>query len=466
MILTNLSAVAEDQSIPTNRLRAPVKPKQTWVPEANPPVQPVAATQVVETDPKAETLVSQPQRAVSANRQYATAPQPAAIGTGAAKARASAAVRRPAPKSQSPNWLGVRQVGYNEHYIPGDVGGYVEAGPSCGCDSCSGGIGMAYEPGCGFEPACGFEPSCGFEGAGCTGDACGIGCGCNACIEPGCGPCDPFGWWDWRRTEFFVGVQGFKGPPNFASGNTAGQRDGSASFGFHQGFNLGRPLYFIGCGEFGWQFGLRATQSNLSGAEFTTDERTQLFLTGGVYRRVDCGWQGGVVVDYLSDQWYYDVDLLQIRGELSWKVSPVNEFGFRMSQSTQTSGSVAQLLDDAGLTTTTEAGFLATDQYRFFHRRTMGNGVEVEGNVGFSGSSDVILGASFDVPMGRCLALRTGFDYLIPDDGSNANGNQQEGWNMGMSFVWTPGGRIAGGRDYYRPLFNVADNGSFMVDRR
>lgn len=260
-------------------------------------------------------------------------------------------------------------------------------------------------------------------------------------------------------------MQGFTGQPNFAS-DDAGRNDGSGSFGFHQGFNFGRPMFLIGCGEYGWQFGLRAAQSNLSGAEFTNDERTQLFLTGGIFRRVDCGWQWGVALDYLNDQWYYDVNLLQIRGELSWKVSPDNEFGFRFSQSTQSSSSVASVLDNLGGLVLTNAGFEATDQNRFFHRRMLHNGITVEANIGFSGSSEVLLGSMFDVPLTHTLGLRTGVDYLIPDGGSATNGHRQEGWNLGVSLVWTPCGRMCGGRDYFRPLMNVADNGSFMIRRR
>jgi hypothetical protein len=34
-----------------------------------------------------------------------------------------------------------------------------------------------------------------------------------------------------------------------------------------------------------------------------------------------------------------------------------------------------------------------------------------------------------------------------------------------MSLVWYPGRRWGQGDPYYRPLFRVADNGVFMMDR-
>lgn len=40
----------------------------------------------------------------------------------------------------------------------------------------------------------------------------------------------------------------------------------------------------------------------------------------------------------------------------------------------------------------------------------------------------------------------------------------RESWNVGVSVVWTPCGRSSKcGQDYSRPLFNVADNGTFLT---
>ena len=112
----------------------------------------------------------------------------------------------------------------------------------------------------------------------------------------------------------FGGVQGFTGPAN---------RGGSGSFGFHEGFNWGLPL-----GGLAWQWGANWTQNNFDGSIFTADQRNQILLTAGLFRRVDWGLQGGVVVDYLHDDWYTTANLLQLRGELSWVYPYAHELGF------------------------------------------------------------------------------------------------------------------------------------------
>ena len=160
-----------------------------------------------------------------------------------------------------------------------------------------------------------------FEGGGkgaiVGGDCCG-GSGCFQCFSIPCPTIciDNF--------EVFAGVHGFTGPVN---------RGETGSFGFHEGFNWGAPVPCFGA--LGTQIGLQATQSNLSGAEFTDETRHQLFLTGGLFRRVDWGLQGGLVFDYLSDDWYANTSLAQLRGELSWVFPCLHELGFWFSASTE-----------------------------------------------------------------------------------------------------------------------------------
>src|SRR5262249_4616006 len=150
------------------------------------------------------------------------------------------------------------------------------------------------------------------------GDCCGP-CGPNCCgnwrscgpVPPCCLlPCIPL-----DNLEFFAGVQGFTGPAN---------RGGSGSFGFHEGFNWGTPV----CGFLAWQWGVNWTQNNFDGNFLTNDQRNQIFLTAGMFRRVDWGLQGGLVVDYFHDEWDYSADLLQLRGELSCLYCGCNEVGF------------------------------------------------------------------------------------------------------------------------------------------
>lgn len=280
--------------------------------------------------------------------------------------------------------------------------------------------------------------------AGCDGGSCGL-CGtCASCLIP----CPRISF---DNIEVMTGVNGFKGPSN---------RGESGSFGFYEGVNWGAALPCIGYGELGGQLGIRVVQSNLSGAAFTTNQRDQFFATGGIFRRVDWGLQGGVVVDYMHDDWYAEVDLVQMRGELSWIYPNCHEIGSFFTAATQS---------DQGISTINGAPILetfeGTDQYAFFYRRLndLGNWRLY---AGFTGESDGLLGGDFQWAASSCWALEGGFSYLIPEESSSAGGFVEESWNIGLGLVWYPGRRCAGGQDYYRPLFDVADNGSFFVDRR
>lgn len=272
-------------------------------------------------------------------------------------------------------------------------------------------------------------------------------CGeCSRCLVP-CGfifPAD--------NLELFAGVQGFTGPANRAAGG--------GSFGFSEGLNWGMPIPLFGC--LGGQVGFRATQSNLSGSDASNDTRRQAFVTAGLFRRVDVGLQGGVVVDWLSDGWYRDVDLVNLRMELSWMIDGTHELGFWGTGGTKTAS------DQAANELTVE--WESSDLYAFFYRYNFG-GCE-QGNArlfaGWSGQGDALIGADARLPLSATWALETNFAYLIPSesDGTNFDADHvQESWNIAMNLVWYPGRHWGRGDPYYRPLFRVADNGVFMMDR-
>jgi hypothetical protein len=286
---------------------------------------------------------------------------------------------------------------------------------------------------------------------GCCGDQCG---GCQDCCGDGCGGCGFCGGcfglgWLWPRdVQAFGGVQGFKGPVD---------QGRNGNFGFHEGFNLGgllRPQ----CG-IAYQFGAQAVHSNLSGdntVAATSDDRTQYFLTTGLFHRAVCGsgLQGGAVLDLLYDDYYVNMRLSQIRAELSYVGPYRRELGFMMAASTRE--------DLATIFGQTEI-WQATDQYAFFYRRTFDNGAYYRFWGGFTGRTDGLVGGDAQVPLSDSFALSTNFNYLIPDEGGGA-GASEEAWGLGISLVWYPGQR-AGCPSMTRPLFNVADNASFLVDR-
>ncbi len=276
---------------------------------------------------------------------------------------------------------------------------------------------------------------------GCVDGSCGA---CGQCAYTAC--CLPFSR---GNLQIFGGVQGFTGPAN--------RSDGSGSFGFHEGLNWGTPL--PGFGALAGQVGFRATQSNLSGAGFTDSTRQQGFLTAGLFRRVDVGLQGGVVVDYMSESWYRDTDLTNVRGELSWVFNGCQDLGFWFTKSTKSSF-------DGVLAETWEP----TDLFAFFARQKFGSCGDGEARLsaGWSNRSDGYLAVDTLLPLTGSLSMEANFAYLIPEQGKGtgfAGGHAHESWNVGIGLVWYPGRCMSGTNSYYRPLLRVADNGVFMVDR-
>ncbi len=283
---------------------------------------------------------------------------------------------------------------------------------------------------------------------GSTTPACG-GCGhCNGCLIP----CPIFAL---DNIELFAGTQGFTGPLN---------RGATGSFGFHYGANWGVPIPCMMNQPVGIQLGYRGVSSNLSGASFSEDSRHQSFITAGLFRRVDWGLQGGLVVDILSDKWYYDdLSLTQLRGELSWLFPQCHELGVFFTASSKTNAVASTIWVNNQQRTLIEE-YEATDLIAFFYRRrfeAVGGGY---GRLfaGVTGNSGGLVGGDFDLPMTENWALKTGFTYLIPQDGNNRVAVSDEAWNVSISMVWYPGRRKAVGNDYFRPLFDVADNGIFI----
>jgi hypothetical protein len=368
----------------------------------------------------------------------------------------------------------IQQVGFLEDY-----GTCSTCGPVCDCGEPACGIegGYIVEPGCGMEPGYAFDPGCGME------PVCGVEpfagpCGCDACYS-GIGSCDgyacepacqvdcfplflPILRIDWSRFEFFIGNQGYHNPMNDPATGATTSAD-SGSFGFHQGFNEGRDLRpWLGL-DLAAQFGLRATQSNLHGEDFTTEQRNQIFLTGGLFRRVDYGLQYGLVLDYLNEDWYYQADLLQLRGELSWKWSPCHGFGFHWM------GGVSDETVPTSVTNAAGAAFAGTEtikastQYRAFYRYSFGSTGQWTSYIGGTDDEHFIIGSDMDIPLRGGLGMQIGSTYFSPGDESVIDDHQAEGWNVSISMIYRPGmGRSS---RYRLPMFNVADNGSFFVFR-
>lgn len=284
--------------------------------------------------------------------------------------------------------------------------------------------------------------------------------GCDSCGELECG-CQPFGYLlDWSRCDLLIGATSFTSASNFitSGSQSAGKIEGS--FGFQGGFNFGSRVPGLLAGQVGSQIGVRAITAQLQGSSAGEDSRNQLFLTAGLFRRVDYGLQGGMVVDYLHDNGLLSVDLLQLRGELSFLMTPCHEAGFRFTSSQRTAHSTTHVLDVTGPVT---ARLTALDTYRFFYRCRFGDQGKGLADVfgGFSEDRDGLVGLSLSAPLQGSVGLISNITYVVPRQNAQP-AFTSEAWNMGIAMVWTPGRRFGSARDYYRPLFEVADNGSLI----
>jgi hypothetical protein len=287
----------------------------------------------------------------------------------------------------------------------------------------------------------------------CGGDDCGGSCCCRPLCALLCGP-----WWDeWcQDLSIYSGEQSFVGPVD---------QGVNANFGFHEGINWGSPLWDeIGLGA---QIGIEADQSDLSGifSADTTHSRRQYFFTAGLFHTPECacGWQGGLVWDYLNDNSLDDFTVSQLRGDLSY-VFNCNEIGFWFTAGVSDKTLVSSNNFNGIRSTVT---YSAIDLYAFYFGHKFCNGAEGRVWGGWTGGGmGGLFGGDFSVPLSDQLSLDTTFNYRIPNSLPN-DAVPIESWNLGISVVWRPWHHGCGECcDPYRPLFDVANNGTFMVTRK
>jgi len=273
----------------------------------------------------------------------------------------------------------------------------------------------------------------------------------------------PYYGWRWYR-DFTASA----GVTSFTNGVDLGI---NGNFGFNEYLNWAMP--FWNAFGIGWQLGVRGVQTdyqsttiNVAGTEFTKPARDQVFVTTGFFTRAfeGRGLQGGAVYDYLSDQYYDTVDVAQIRSELSY-VFGYHEFGYWGAQNILNQNSFLLPRQTNPITGT------SVDFYSAFYRLHFGDANEWRFWGGATSTGDGIIGSSIRAPMSRSFGIEGAFTYLIPKEqttvtigglGSSASFNPAA-WNLSVNFVYYPAGRSRRGlASPYRPLFDVADNGSLI----
>ena len=302
--------------------------------------------------------------------------------------------------------------------------------------------------------------SCGDSGSYFVDDCCGRG----GCPEGACwtGPLASSLGRALRTGSYFFGATAFRHPAFSSPVGTDLVQD--SNFGAYAGFNLGIPLCRLFCGRISGQFGIRNVQSNFSGNEFSDIGRDQLFITAGLYRRVDYGLQAGLVVDVLSEEFFAESDIAQLRGEVSWAYPTGAALGFRFTSSQQndTSSGTFGGTPFTGLTTTTD------ENYRIFLRKVVATGGWEEIFAGWTSEEHFAIGADFDLPVAQYMALQAGVAYYLSDEAApNTNlgaTRVEDSFNLYVGFAFRPQGRSYY-RSYDRPLLPVADNGTMLIRR-
>ena len=273
----------------------------------------------------------------------------------------------------------------------------------------------------------------------------------------------PYYGWRWYR-DFTAGA----GVVAFTNQSDLGL---GGNFGVNEFANQGVP--FWNAFGIGWQVGARGTQTNFQnsstrhpGGTLQRSDREQLFVTTGFFTRAfeGRGLQGGAVYDYLHDNWFDETDVSQLRFELSY-VWGYHELGF---------WGATNIGDQNGIFSpiTKTPGVASTlDLYTAFYRLQFGDANEWKVWGGASGYGDGVVGSIVRAPMARHWSLEGFSTYVIPGNSQSVNLDGQgtiqtyttAAWNVGVNVVFYPGGRSRRSlASPYRPLFDVADNGTMI----
>ena len=284
----------------------------------------------------------------------------------------------------------------------------------------------------------------------------------------------PYYGWKWYRDfTASVGVTAFENEVDF------GLR---GNFGTNEYLNFGMPLW--NAFGLGWQVGARGIQTGFGSSTVTvTDQNTgdsssvssaarnQQFVTTALYTRAfeGRGLQGGVAFDYLNDHNKFStVDLKQMRAEVGY-VWGYHEVGFWGAFNAGKGLSI--LPNNANYTNNT------VHTYNAYYRVQFGDANEWKIWGGASHEGQGYLGSLLRAPMTRSLSLEGTFAYLLPGETTNKDLGPDGGfvdlrrsatftpmaWNLGLNLVYYPRGRSRRSlASPYRPLFDVADNGTMI----
>ena len=282
------------------------------------------------------------------------------------------------------------------------------------------------------------------------GVGCPTGCG-SQCGDGGCGVFGGF----FQNTQLSAGFDSMRSPLDLEDrGNTGA--DVAVNWG------SARPIF----GGLHVQAGVRGVFTDLNGESangfYTERCRSQVFWTTGLYFRANQystdGLSMGVVYDSLRDKYYRKYELSQLRAEVSYTCNGAMTLGFRGAFGL--SEKWCDLFRTSALLPV-EAKAEATDYYAGFARWNFAQGGEATIFGGGTNSKGGIAGGSIEAPLTDCFALKCSGTYLFAKE-RGLTKREEETWNMSMGLVWYLDGGARNTATSPRPLFDVADNGSFL----
>ncbi len=255
-----------------------------------------------------------------------------------------------------------------------------------------------------------------------------------------------------ENMQLDIGVLGFRNTvSNLEQGN----------FGLDLGLNWSTPnsLIFGLSAQAGGHFVQSSSEGVEVNGESLGDDRSQFFWTSGVFHRGDC-WQFGAVYDSLRDNQYDEFTIGQVRVELSQKIFGDLDFGFR--------GAFA--IDDQLINVWQfDKKEMSKDQataiswYSLFLRKYFEWGGEGMIYGGVTELEDGLVGGQIEVPISDSIALRNSFSFVFSNDNNRWNAIFDQTWNVSATFVfYLNGGARENSNNPLRPLFDVADNGTFI----
>ena len=264
----------------------------------------------------------------------------------------------------------------------------------------------------------------------------------------------------WENLTVGFGGSSFGSPLGLAYGG-----DNGGAFGFNETLNWASPSTSMM--PISLQAGVRAVQAFPSGyydtwkSSWRRDTREQYFGTIGVFRRnIGCTpFNFGVAYDMMSDKYYAEYNLEQLRAELSYGGLYGVEFGYR--------GAYSLRGDSISIAGQTRFGVRTVDYHTLFLKKYFANGGEGSLAGGATEYGDFMVRAEYNIPLSNEWGLKNSLSYVVPKGGHNPSSPMRESWDVSLQLVYQPrGGVLAGFCNPFRALFDVADNGTMLQRRR